>query len=82
LLAAGFYVAKGAATGAKTETTIALTPAAALHHGSRGRRLLGGEWLDRWRRSDARYPTDVATEAREGFSERIVNHPQFQPETT
>src|SRR5690606_7571124 len=51
LLAAGFHVAKGAPTGPKAETTIALTGEI-----STGRELLGAEWLSRWERSDARLP--------------------------
>jgi len=77
LLAAGFVVARGAPTGAKTETTLAMTPRAALMAAARGRVLLGAEWLARWRRSDAQFPADVAPEARGAFAERLLSRPQF-----
>jgi queuine tRNA-ribosyltransferase len=77
LLAAGFVVARGAPTGTKTETTIALTTLAATHAAARGRTLLGAEWLARWRRSDARFPADVAEEARGAFVERIASLAQL-----
>jgi queuine tRNA-ribosyltransferase len=77
LLAAGFVVARGAPTGAKAETTLAMTPAAATHAAARGRTLLGADWLARWRRSDAQFPPDVAPEARGAFAERIVARAQF-----
>jgi len=53
LLAAGFYVAMGRGTGPKAETTIGLTPRAAVDRDGRelahGRELLGEEWLAKWR---------------------------------
>ncbi|MCA1480937.1 MnmC family methyltransferase, partial [Bradyrhizobium sp. NBAIM08] len=52
LLAAGWHVARGAGTGVKTETTIALTPAAAPGPWPR----LGASWLARWERSHVQYP--------------------------
>jgi queuine tRNA-ribosyltransferase len=74
MLAAGFYVAKGRATGPKAETTIALSPAAA--HGAHGHELLGKDWLAKWQRSDARVPfgsnPDDAT-----WREAVLKHPQF-----
>jgi queuine tRNA-ribosyltransferase len=54
LLAAGFYVAKGRATGPKLETTIAMSPLAA--NAPHGHELLGMEWLAKWARSDAQVP--------------------------
>jgi queuine tRNA-ribosyltransferase len=77
LLAAGFVVARGAPTGAKAETTLAMTPRAALVAATRGRVLLGAEWLARWRRSDAQFPADVAPEARGAFAERLASRPQL-----
>jgi queuine tRNA-ribosyltransferase len=76
LLAAGFFVAKGRATGLKAETTIALSAAAAaVPH---GRELLGGEWLARWRRSDA--PAPPGSEAGDdAWRGAVLLHPQFQP---
>jgi queuine tRNA-ribosyltransferase len=74
MLAAGFYVAKGRATGPKAETTIALSPLAALgwhpHH------LLDAEWLSKWRRSDAQAPFGSA-EQDDSWREAVLSHPQF-----
>jgi queuine tRNA-ribosyltransferase len=78
LIAAGFVVARGAPTGPKAETTLAMTPAAAVHATRRRRELLGAEWLERWRRSDARWPSDVDVEARAAFAERIETAVQFR----
>lgn len=75
LLAAGFFVAKGCATGPKLETTIALSPlAAALSH---GRELLGPEWLIKWQRSDAQAPMGVS-DSDETWREAVLQHPQFR----
>ena len=41
------------------------------------RELLGPEWLARWERSAAKFPADVAEEARTAFAERIRGHAQF-----
>jgi queuine tRNA-ribosyltransferase len=76
LLAAGFYLAKGRSTGDKVETTIALTPAAArppCRHP-----LLGAEWLGKWQRSGAKFPSDITGEQCPAFERAIVEHPQFQ----
>ncbi|HSU86076.1 MAG TPA: tRNA guanosine(34) transglycosylase Tgt [Chthoniobacterales bacterium] len=76
LLAAGFFVAKGRSAGAKEETTIALTPAAAaLAH---PHELLELEWLARWNRSRAKFPPEIAPEQRPVFEKQIRAHPQFQ----
>jgi len=81
LLAAGFYVARGRGTGPKTETTIGLTPRAAVDAEGRelahGRELLGEEWLAKWRRSDAQAP--MGTDASDASWHQAVRaHPQFQ----
>jgi queuine tRNA-ribosyltransferase len=76
LLAAGFHVAKGRSTGDKMETTIALTPAASgrtCRH-----EFLGAEWLGKWARSTAKFPTDITAEQFPAFERRILEHPQFQ----
>jgi queuine tRNA-ribosyltransferase len=75
LLAAGFYVAKGAPTGPKGETTIALTaPALAWRKAD----LLGAEWLGKWGRSEARLPLSLADSPAEEWLEKIPRHPQFR----
>ncbi len=75
MLAAGFYVAKGRATGPKTETTIALSPlAAAADH---QRELLGPEWLGKWHRSDAQAPFGADAED-SSWLDAVSAHPQFR----
>jgi queuine tRNA-ribosyltransferase len=77
LLHAGFWVAAGAGTGPKTDTTIAFTTAnAAARHPGRPP-LLDATWLTRWRRSTARVPVDLDPQAGEAFATRIEAHPQF-----
>jgi queuine tRNA-ribosyltransferase len=74
MLAAGFYVAKGRGTGPKAETTIGLSPRAALT--AHGHELLGKEWLEKWQRSDAQAPFGSAADD-DSWREAIRNHPQF-----
>jgi len=81
LLAAGFYVARGRRTGPKAETTIGLTPRAAVDPEGRelmhGRELLGEEWLAKWRRSDAQAP--LGTDSSDASWHQAVRaHPQFR----
>jgi queuine tRNA-ribosyltransferase len=79
LLRAGFFVAEGAATGPKESTTVAFTrrESAAAH--PRKPRLLGMEWLARWRRSGAPYPASLPEGERQAFLAGIEGHPQFAP---
>ena len=82
LLAAGFYVAQGRSMGAKEETTIALTPAA-YHASWRDRdEILASTWLDRWNRSGAKFPAEVADEDRAAFEQSIRSHEQFSTLST
>ncbi len=76
LLAAGFFVAKGRSAGAKEETTIALTPAAAasVHPYP----LLDRVWLGRWNRSQAKFPAEITPDEQPAFENRIRAHEQFQ----
>lgn len=67
LLAAGWYVAKGAGTGPKSETTIAASEPTA------SREWLDQAWLAKWSRSGARTP-EVAAE----LDASIARHPQFR----
>ena len=77
MLGAGFHVAKGRASDAKSETTIAATPAsAASPHGAR-RVWLDGTWLEKWKRSHARVPSDVQADD-PAFERRILEHTQFR----
>lgn len=75
LLAAGFFVAHGRATGPKTETTIICTlPDKVL----RPREFLGADWLKKWERSHMRLPlgADPAEEA--SWLARVRSHEQFR----
>lgn len=67
LLAAGFFVARGLGSGFKRETTIALTPQAAVRHA--GIDYLGSEWIERLEKSSA----PISTKVRES----VGAHPQF-----
>jgi len=77
LLAAGFHVAKGRSTGPKSETTIALTPAAARSPLAQRHEMLSADWLFRWQRSGAKYPAEIATEQQAAFERAILEHGQF-----
>jgi queuine tRNA-ribosyltransferase len=78
LLAAGFYVAHGQATGPKTETTVALTEKAMKAEPDW--QYLGETWLSKWERSDAKSPfgseSDGSTSAAT-WEPIIRSHPQF-----
>lgn len=73
MLAAGFHLARGRSTGAKVETTIAFTPEARPE----GYDVLGAEWLEKWKRSQAKFPPGVPPGNREAFEQSILGHPQF-----
>lgn len=75
LLAAGFFVAAGTGTGLKSDTTMALTEQAVQRRGTSA--LLDGRWLERWTRSDARFPDDVDEGERSHFERLIEGHRQF-----
>lgn len=77
MLGAGFYVAKGRATDDKPESTIAFTPAA-LECGARRHELLGADWLARWKRSGAKFPTDLPVSEGAAFEQVILQHDQFR----
>jgi queuine tRNA-ribosyltransferase len=78
LMAAGFFVARGRNAGDKTETTIALTPAALQSSRKTSRDLLSGDWLAKWERSAAKFPGDIAPDERSGFEKIIRAHEQFR----
>ncbi|MGI8819896.1 MAG: tRNA guanosine(34) transglycosylase Tgt [Chthoniobacterales bacterium] len=73
LLAAGFHVARGRGMGAKAETTIAFTPSAGTHGA-----VLSAAWLERWNRSGAKFPAELAPADEASFEQLIRSHPQFQ----
>ena len=74
MLAAGFAVAQGQATGPKSETTVALTEKARKQEPEWT--LLGDAWLQRWGRSDAKAPFGVDP-ADTSWERAILQHPQF-----
>jgi len=78
LLVAGFHVARGRSTVDKTETTVALTPAATPLPWTCGYELLGDEWLAKWGRSSARYPSDIGPGEHAWFEQTLRAHPQFR----
>ena len=78
MLAAGFWVARGRASGEKQETTVALTPEAAAAGWGEAYEFLGADWLRKWNRSSARFPAELPVEAHAGFAEMLSGHPQFQ----
>lgn len=78
LLTAGFHLARGRNAGEKIETTIALTPAALRSSFARRRELLASDWLAKWNRSAAKFPTDVAAHQRSAFEKIIRGHEQFR----
>jgi queuine tRNA-ribosyltransferase len=78
LLAAGFHLARGRNAGEKVETTIALTPTALQNLFARRRELLAADWLAKWNRSAAKFPTDVSPNERSAFENIIRGHEQFR----
>lgn len=75
LLAVGFYVGYGPATGPKSTTTMAFNEA--LLPQKFGTLLLGEEWLKRWERSDAKVARTLSKTDEKVFEEKIRKHPQF-----
>jgi queuine tRNA-ribosyltransferase len=81
LLTAGFFVAEGVGTGPKLDTTIAFTSAKGAGDHPLSPRLLGQEWLKRWRRSGAKFPTTLSNEERPHFEKLIETHQQFSSDS-
>ena len=77
LLTAGFFVAEGVGSGPKSDTTIAFTRAEGAGNHPLSPRLLGREWLARWRRSGAKFPPTLSDEERPHFEQLIETHHQF-----
>ncbi len=75
LLSAGFFVAKGYRTGNKSETTIALTPLAIQQESAYP--VLNIQWLERWERSQAKFPDSLQSSDHSAFENSIRTHPQF-----
>ncbi len=81
LLTAGFFVAEGVGTGPKPDTTIAFTRAKGVGDHPLSPRLLGQEWLARWRRSGSKFPTTLSDKERPHFEKLIENHQQFSSDS-
>ncbi|MBI3801999.1 MAG: tRNA guanosine(34) transglycosylase Tgt [Deltaproteobacteria bacterium] len=77
LLTAGFFVAEGVGTGPKSTTTIAFTRATGAGEHPLAPRLLGQQWLTRWRRSHVKFPLTLTNEERAQVEHFIETHPQF-----
>ncbi len=75
LLAAGFFVGKGVASGPKEDTTWAATRLELFTDRSL---LLDETWLARWERSGAKYPADIDPAQQERHARLILSHPQFR----
>jgi queuine tRNA-ribosyltransferase len=79
LLGAGFFVAAGAPSAGRPETTVALAiegtvvPAELAAH-----RLLDASWLARWSRSTARHPAGTEPAAGAALDALVSAHPQFR----
>jgi queuine tRNA-ribosyltransferase len=82
LLSAGFFVGEGVGTGPKATTTVAFTDARAARVHPLAPRLLGADWLARWRRSSSKFPVNLLEDERAAFERRIEDHPQFRAETS
>jgi queuine tRNA-ribosyltransferase len=74
MLAAGWCVARGVATGQRPETTIAVKH---LEHLGAAHVLLGRDWLERRARSSARFPADVPPDQHPSFEQALRGHAQF-----
>ena len=79
LLCAGFFVAEGIGTGPKATTTVAFTRLDPKDDSPDSPRLLGAEWLARWRRSGSKYPPGLDESQKAAFEQRFEAHPQFAP---
>ena len=77
LLTAGLFVAEGVGTGPKSDTTLAFTRADGAAQHPATPKLLGAEWLGRWRRSVSKFPPGLAEADRPALERRIESHPQF-----
>lgn len=76
LLAVGFTVGYGPATGPKNATTVAYNESSLAH--KLGTTLLGEEWLKRWEKSDAKVARGLSKSNEKDFEEKIRRHSQFR----
>lgn len=76
LLAVGFTVGYGPATGPKSTTTVAYNDPALVR--KQGASLLGAEWLTRWEKSDVKAARGLSQSDEKQFEEKIRGHGQFK----
>jgi queuine tRNA-ribosyltransferase len=74
LLAAGFYTGYGAGTGPKSDTTAAFS---SIEINNSVIKLLGEDWLERFRRSSAKFSEDNSDAEKAEIEKLVLNHPQF-----
>ena len=79
LLLSGFFVAEGIGTGPKASTTVAFTHLDGRNTDPAAPKLLGAEWLTRWRRSGSKYPPGLEESQKAAFEQSFEAHPQFAP---
>ncbi|NJM09541.1 MAG: methyltransferase [Bdellovibrionaceae bacterium] len=72
ILAGGFFVGHGLASGPKEETTIASSVLKDLEH------PLGAAWFARWQRSHVKTPYEAKPEEAAALCAWVVEHPQFK----
>lgn len=77
LLTSGLFVAQGAGTGPKSDTTLAFTRGDGAARHPLSPPLLGQDWLARWRRSGSKFPNGLTPEEQLVFAQRFEAHPQF-----
>lgn len=75
MLAAGWFVMAAPGAGAREESTIAATSAAAMRLVDA--KPLDTHWLTKWERSSARFPTTLSAQERDVFSSNLRSHPMF-----
>ncbi len=75
LLAAGFYTGSGKGTGPKSETTAAFT---SLDIKNSDIKLLGIDWLERFKRSSAKFSENTSEHEKEEIEKLIISHRQFK----
>ena len=76
LLAVGFFVGYGPATGPKSTTTVAYNEISLAR--KQEVTLLGDQWLKRWEKSDAKVARTLSSSNEKEFEEKIRNHSQFR----
>ncbi len=75
LLAAGFFVGAGPSSGPKEETTIAFN---VIDKSTTGIKLLGKEWLDKFRNSSAKWDAGCTDEEKHEIENLVYGHRQFE----